>query len=300
MKTIFSVFLIMLLSHACLGQSAETVIWSGESSGFFIKWTDQDISVHSTKNPSTLILSTKKLAEQDRKAWFESQKQMEEPEDEEFSSEENCEFGANHRLFSVVGSIVTFEYSESVVCSFGAHPDLQFHLTSFDLAKNGDVTFSAGELDPSNSGKEVILTDIFPEKEILQALLENKMIKKELQERKASMPDTLAELQSTLGEPFDNLFETENCGYGFPKDFLSRFVFYDVEEKNVVLRIALPSSVGACQSYQLMLTIRLNTPEKLNSDLGNAVQKKEGFLMKDLAKFGKAAESDFTYEISPE
>jgi hypothetical protein len=295
-KTIFTV--ASLFSLLCFGESSEKLIWSGESGGFPIKWTDQEISVHNKDR--SLVFSTKTLAEQASKEWFKAQREMEDTEDEEFSSEKNCEFGSNYRLFSVVGSILTFEYSESAVCSFAAHPDVQVRLTSFDLKKNGEVTFSTGELDLSNRNNEILLTDVFPEKEILQALLEDKIIKKELQERKASVPRTLTELQTTLSEPFDNLFETENCGYVFPKDFLSRFVFFDIDGEKAIMRISLPSGVGACQSSQLMLTIHLNIPAQLKSPLDNASLKKQGFLMKDVVKFDKAAESDFTYEISSE
>ena len=298
-RSLFSFFLILIFSHFCLGEPVETPIWSGESGGFSIRWTDQDITVHPAKDLLKVIFSTKVIAEKDTKTWFENQRQLEQPEDEDFSPD-NCEFGPNYKLFSVVGSLVTFEYSESVVCSFAAHPDLQFRLISLDLNTEGEVIFSAAEIDQSNHGKEVFLTDFFSEREILEALLQDKMIKEELQERKTSMPSTLAELQASLSEPFDNLFETENCSYGFPKDFLSRFVFYDIEGKNVIVRIALPSSVGACRANQLMLPIRLNIPERLNSDLTNAALKKQGFLMKDLVKFGKSAQSDFTYEISSE
>jgi hypothetical protein len=296
MKILFCA-VIILLCNWHLGQSAETVIWSGESGGFSIHWTDQDISVHPAKDPSKVIFSTKLIAEKDTKAWFEAQKQF---DDEEMNTEKDCEFGPNYRLFSVVGSILTIEYSESAVCSFAAHPDLQLRLISFVLSKNGDVIFSTAEIDHADRSKEVFLTDFFPEKEILEALLQDKMIKKELQERKASTPSSLLELQTKLSEDFHNLIDTENCGYDFPKDFLSRFVFYDIEGKNVIVRIALPSGVGACQSHQLMLPIRLNIPERLNSDLTNAALKKQGFLMKDLVKLGKAAQSDFTYEISDE
>ncbi len=288
---------IALFSNWCLGQSAETVIWSGESGGFSVRWTDQDISVHPAKDPSKIIFSTKVIAEKDTKAWFEAQKQF---DDEEMNTEEDCEFGPNYRLFSVVGSILTFEYSESAVCSFAAHPDLQFRLISFDLGKNGEIIFSTAEIDQAFRKKEVFLTDIFPEKEILEALLQDKIIKKELQERKASTPSSLLELQTKLSEDFHNLIDTENCGYDFPKDFLSRFVFYDIEGNTVVVRVSLPSNAGYCSFYQLMLPIRMNIPEQLKPALSDAALKKNGFLMKDATKFGKAAQSDFVYEISSE
>lgn len=299
-KMRFHFFLILIFNCFCLGQSAENVIWSGESGGFSIRWTNQDISAHSAKKPDEFLFSTRVIAEQTSKEWFEEQKEFEDPEDEGFNSEKNCEFGSNYRLFSVVESILTFEYSESAVCSFAAHPDVQVRWISFDLTKRNEVTFSTSEVDPAKRGNEVLLTDIFPEKEILNALLQNKLIVKELMERKAAMPQRLSELQTSLSEPFDNFIETENCRYSLPSDFLSRFVFYDVEANNVILRIALPSSIGACRSSQLMLTIRLNIPEQLKAALANAAVKKQGFLMKDLVKFEAAAQSDFNYEISAE
>jgi hypothetical protein len=297
-KTIIALFISMsLFSVCCFGQSNEKLIWSGESGGFSISWTDQDISVHSVKNPSTLIFSTKKLQDEDRAAYFKSMKEMEEP-DEEFPAEDNCDFGTNHRLFSVVGSILTFEYSQFTACSFAAHPDVQFRLTSLDLSKNGEVILQPGNLDEANHGKAMFLNDLFPEKEILQALLQDKLIKKELHKRNASPPITLAELQTTLSGGAGADITTENCDYDFPTDFLSRFAFYDVEGNNVVVRISLPNGSGNCSDHQLMVTIRLNIPAQLKSALTDAAQKKQGFLMKDVTDFEKSAQSDFVYELA--
>jgi hypothetical protein len=293
----FGLFLVLIFSSFCSGQSKETLIWTGESGGFSIRWTDQDISVRSLKNSSAVMFSTKKLQEQDRAAYFQSMKEMEEP-DEQFPAEDNCDFGTNHRLFSVVGSILTFEYSQFTACRFAAHPDIQFRLTSLDLNKKGEVVFEQGEIDEANRGKEVFLNDLFPEKEILQALLQDKIIKKELQKGNGSIPSTLTELQTTLSEPVGADIGTENCDYDFPKDFLSRFAFYDVQGNIALVRISLPNGAGYCADRQLMLTIRLNIPEQLKSAFVDAAQKNHGFLMKDVGKFHKSAASDLVYEIA--
>jgi hypothetical protein len=294
-----TVFVFVLIAHFCSAESKETIIWSGQSGGFAIRWSDTDINAHPVAKPSAIAFSTKTIGEQASKAWFESQKQYEEPGEEEYSAENNCDFGTSYRLFSIVGPLLTFEYSESAVCSFAAHPDLQVRLITFDLSKSGDLLFSTSELDSANPGKAVLLTDFFAEAQILTALLQSRLIQQEIQRRKAKMPVTLNQLAGALNEPSTDTITTDDCGYSFPIDFASRFVFHDVENDKAIVRIALPSAIGACRASQLLLTIRLDIPDQLKLALAEAAAGKQGYLMKDLAKLGPPAQSDFPYEISP-
>jgi hypothetical protein len=283
------IFSSLLLACVCSGQSAKNLIWTGESGGFSIRWTDDDISAHPVDNPSVKLFSTRAIAEQASKQWFMLQKDMEEPDDEEYSAEKNCEFGASYRLLAVVGSIVAFECIESVVCSFAAHPDIQIRVSAFDLAKGG-----------KHLGEMTSLTEYFTEPEILNELSRNQVIQRELVKRKAAQPKTLSELRTALAQPSGSMIETENCGFDFPPDILSRFAFHDLEKDKVVVRIGLPSSLGACQRSQLLLTLRLDIPEKLKPALTAAASGKQGFFMKDLSKFGASAKSDAVYEVPPQ
>src|ERR1051326_84012 len=121
-------------------------IWAGSSGGYYAQWTGNDISVRAKQTSNKSLYSARALLLKD------------------LTADEVREAEFDLHLLSVVGPIVTFEV-RAYVDGGGAHPQLVTYYQVVDAAR------------PTH---KAILTDFFPDAQVLKALLADKIIQKAL------------------------------------------------------------------------------------------------------------------------
>jgi hypothetical protein len=118
-----------------------------------------------------------------------------------------------------------------------------------------------------DTGKPVKLTDVFPEKDIYQALMNDPVVKKALNGAK---PRNLAELKTAVGRyrSEDGRFTLEGLG--------DNFSFHHVKGDKVAVRVSLPYGVEAWRGNLTQLGLYLPIPEGLRRDLHRASTAEDG------------------------
>jgi hypothetical protein len=242
-------------------QKTKQVIWTGKSGGFEIRWTSADLEAQPLKHPDRVAFSARALAQKDFARFCAEEKKYD-------WKDRYCEIGRHFELLSVVGSLLSLLDGTEVYCDQSAHPSHTNRFATMDLAKPGEFP-----------AKRVKLTDYFPEKVILKALLADPVIKKALRQRQRSQPPkTLGELYAWFkGESF----KVGECSYYLPEDFLTRFAFHHLDQGNVAIRLALPYDAEVCRGYFIELGLLLPIPASLRESLAQAKTRKAGFLMQD-------------------
>ena len=134
----------------------------------------------------------------------------------------------------------------------GAHPSLERVFTTTRLP--GEEPLS--------------LTDLFPERDVLAALLADPWVKGALAEAR---PTSLAALARAYGD--------HRCTR-LDEDALSRFAFYDLRGSRVAVRLSLPEAAYSCRPGFTQLALWLPVPATLKADLTAA--KRAGALMVSL------------------
>jgi hypothetical protein len=158
---------------------------------------------------------------------------------------------------------------------------LETRFTSIDLAKSGEVVYVSPpeadlfELDVAKLGKVAKLTEYFPEREVLQALRNNAIIKEAL---RGESPSSLAKLFNLLKE--QDIW-INKAPFIFPRDFLTRFAFHHLQGDKVAVLMGLPASGGAARGLHAELDLRLPMPPAWKKPLTLASAGKEGFLRQD-------------------
>jgi hypothetical protein len=257
-------------------QKTAPVIWTGKSGGFEIRWTTADLEAQPLKHPDRVAFSARALARRDFALFCAEEKNYD-------WKDRYCEIGRHFELLSVVGSLLSFLDGTDVYCERAAHPSHTNCFATMDLAKPGEFP-----------AKLVKLTDYFPEKVILKALLADPVIKKALRQRQRSLPPkTLDELYARFQ---DEPFEVGECSYYLPEDFLTRFAFHHIEHGNVAIRLALPYYAEVCRGYFIELGLLLPIPASLREPLAQAKTRKAGFLMQDQKSIavGRSTLMEFT------
>jgi hypothetical protein len=240
MTRLISIFACLL---ALTVQAADnTTIWQGKSAGLKIHWTEADITA--TKR-GKILFSARALAREE----FEA----------DFLDEENvCEYRRDFTLLSLVGSFASFKELEYTHCQGMPHPSVETRFTAIDLA---------------HADKVVKLTDFFAESDILNALLNDSIIKKALAQTDLKTP-TLQALYDAL-EWVEIPFK--NCGYRLPEDFLTQFAFHHLNGNQVAIRLSLPSY--DCQSTNIQLGFYLPIGTAHRAAFKGALLGRAGFLM---------------------
>lgn len=180
-----------------------------------------------------------------------------------------------YSVLSVVGPWVSYEQSSSGYTG-GAHP---YAHTSYTLQ---DVTREPGTFS---------LFDVFPEKEVLQALKADTFVRKHISDQESF--DTAKTVDGML----QSLEPGEDCvGFHYGLDSVKRSViFHHVEGNKVAVRISFPYDTEVCRGNKFVVGILLNIPASLKPALDRAAKRTEGFLMKD-AKAVKAPSVSFSWE----
>jgi hypothetical protein len=128
-------------------------------------------------------------------------------------------------------------------------------------------------LNPQKLGQVAKLTDYFPEKEVLKALLNHVLIKEALA---GESPSSLAKLFKLLE---GQRLEIHEVPCVIPQDFLTRFVFHHLQGETVDVRQGLPSVGGPYRGLHAELELLLPFPPALKEPLTLADSGKEGFLV---------------------
>ena len=246
-------------------EGAEKLIWAGSRTGVSLRWTTADLYSRSAGGKEKRHLSP--LA----------QKEVEEFIASLDPGDRGCEYGFSFRLLSVVGDLVSFAAHSGLFCG-GAHPTL-------------GVEFGVVNLAAGATGAR--LTDLFPESEILVAMLADPVVKKALAEQPNSAPvRTLADLVERFAS---ERYELGSTGYELGHDFVSGFAFHHIEGDKIAVRIGLPPLYGANHATQLQLGILLPIPDGLRQSLLLADQQREGFLMKDERRLSRGRTTELKY-----
>jgi hypothetical protein len=276
-------------NEALLNASSEAqrMIWTGRSGGFVFQWSTTDISVRPVQSPTKVLFSVRELAQKDFAAFFEASK---DPDTGEIAK---CTDERTFVVLSVVGSIISLRDSSFTVCERAAHPGGESRHIAIDLAKPGSVGYKEGEVDLANPGKVVKLTDIFDERDVLNALLADPLVKEALGSS-ASKPATLAELIEAFAAGAN---VTDKQCYSVSEDMLTRFAFHHLENGKVAVRLGL-SGAGPCRYNLTELGILLPIPPSLKTSLAQAESGKEGFLMKDLKKISRDQMTSFSFDTT--
>ena len=255
-------------------EKAAQAIWTGKSGGFEIRWTTADIQARPLNKPGRLVFSAARLARRGFQT-FISPPNLD-------GSEERVTYERKFTLLAVVGSIISLKDELYYNLQPSAHPGLETRFTTIDLAKSGEAVYVSPpeadllELDLAKLGKVAKLTDYFPEKEVLKALLNNAIIKEALG---GESPPSLAKLLALLKG-----LQINEIPYFFPRDFLTRFAFHHLQGDKVAVLMGLPSSSGAARGFHAELGLLLPVPPALKNSLTLAASGQEGFLMADREK----------------
>lgn len=234
------IILISLVYTYLVTNIAYAIIWEGESAGFNIRWTKNEITA--TTPFGRQIFSTTQLAQKDFEADFLMDKSL--------YKNNPCEYQRNFALLSVVGSIVTISDTESTKCKNMKHPSIDHNFITIDLEKSAEA---------------VKLTDLFVESDILAALLNDKIIKLSL---KNKTPATLTGLFNAL--EWSEIM-IKDCTYTLPINFLNQFAFHHVTTRQVAIRLHLQPMTHACESKKAQLGFYLPIPTRLKMALNRAL-----------------------------
>lgn len=155
------------------------------------------------------------------------------------------------RIFSVVGQYMSLNSTADFYCG-GAHPVGISSSTTIDL----------------HTGKAVSLIDLFPEREVVNALVTDPYVLKNL------APETLNDLQrgsfrealSTLGAHFEGLAATE-----------SDFILQGTEKGRTLVRVIFTGTSHANRGDKLVLGLSLKTPPELAKAAAAARSGEAGF-----------------------
>jgi hypothetical protein len=266
---------------------SQKMIWTGRSGGFVFQWSTTDINARPAESQTGVLFSAKALAQRDFEAFREASK------DPDSGKMEKCSYERNFTVLSVVGSIISLSDHNFTVCEHAAHPGGETRYTALDMAKPGGVGYKELEMevDLSNPGKAVKLTDIFDEADILKALLADPLVKEALG-GSTSRPGTLGELIEAFAA---GAHVSDKQCYSVSEDMLTRFAFHHLENGKVAVRLGL-SGAGPCREFLTEIGILLPIPASLKTALAQAESGQEGFLMKDQKKISRGQATSFSYE----
>jgi WD domain, G-beta repeat len=231
-------------------RSAASPIWSGTSGGYVVSWTAEDLVARTIAGSSPVFSVLER--------WKT-----------ELKGAKRCTGGNSLMLQSVVGAIVSYREESAGECEGAAHPW---------------ATVKILALDTRRGGIPAKLTDLFPEADLLRALLGDKMVQEALGSgRPGPTPSRLSTLiQRIMG------YQSEDCRWAFPSDLLSRFAVHHLEKSRVALRIGLSHGCEVARGSFTQMTLILPIPEAWQESLSRAAQRQEGFLTQDAPKlFGK-------------
>ena len=269
-------------SYAQQGRPPGNVFWSGESNGFKITWSGSDLIA---QKDAVVAFSARAFARQGLAHFVSAVK------DPTTGKVPSCVYERRFRLVAVVGTLMSFSDRYYSSCEKEAHPGGETRFTTIDLAKHGGVAYkgpdSFGEIEPSQPGMAVRLTDIFPEQDVYERLRADPLMTKTLDANTGEpTPRTLPELMKTLS---GQRGRDQNC-FVIPNDLLTRFAFYHVVDGRIEMQLGLPGD-GPCRDDLTQVGLLFSIPSNLKIPLEHAITGgAAGVLMKDVDR--KTGESE--------
>ncbi|PIQ28679.1 hypothetical protein COW36_12090 [bacterium (Candidatus Blackallbacteria) CG17_big_fil_post_rev_8_21_14_2_50_48_46] len=230
-----------LLALACLGAllmgATPKRFWSGHNLGFQLEFSSDDLRVKAGKQPAKTLFDAFPAPD----------------------PEMPCTHSRSLRPLSWVGPYFSYQQEDYWSCKGTAHPGAATNFQAIDLRK---------------PGKALRLTDLFPDAEVLKALLAEPVIAKTLAEAKIAprfknTEALLAQLNELNGE----------CLYSFGKDMLEHFSFHHLQASQVAVRIGLMHGCEAARGHLTQLGILLPVPASMTTYLQQSQAGKAGFLM---------------------
>lgn len=239
MKKIF----LGMASALFLMGAAPVQLWSGTSAGFQLNWSDTDLRVKAGNQPAVSLFPP--LPEMDPDPQY------------------RCEYDWGLTPLSWVGPYLSYREESNWGCMKAAHPG---SLTEFQVK------------DLRAPNKVLALNQLFPDSEILKALLADTVIREALaadpqaskgQQKFSSTAALLSALAARYGK----------CEYELGKDMLKHFAFHHIQGQQVAVRIGLSHGCEAARGNLTQLGILLKIPPALKDPLQQALKGKAGFLM---------------------
>jgi len=237
------------------------VIWTGASAGLFWKWTTADLTATATDS-KTYTLSA--LGYEKR-----TSQMMKDEKADPFDSLVECKI----QPLSIVGSIACYE--RDYYWEGGAHPS-----GSIDLVV----------LDVKQPDRRLALTDLFPDADILRALMSDKVVQGTLKRNSlTNKPMRAGDLVKLLsGRTFGG---DDDMRYGFEPDLLYRFAFHHIEGDRIAIRINISWASEIYRFTSTQIGILLPIPPALRKQLTAADNRTSGFLMRDAMKLANGKET---------
>ncbi|MEP7269870.1 MAG: hypothetical protein ABI882_00105 [Acidobacteriota bacterium] len=139
-------------------RETKSPIWEGRSGSFVVRWDREDIVALPHRN-NTPAFSARAFASQGFREFAA-----------DYTADFTCHYERHFTILSVVGSMVSLRDSLSGVCKPAAHPFGETRFITIDLSKSGGIAYEPNSLDVNDSdrGRILKLTDLFPESDILQ------------------------------------------------------------------------------------------------------------------------------------
>lgn len=246
-----------------VGALPEKEIWSGKSDGFTIHWTPKDIRAIRLYGPGQVVYSLRGETRRTHESWSR-----------EWDEPGACTLSKSAKVLSVVGPYLSMRHDTYSYCKGAAHPALLAEFKAMDLRQ---------------PEKEITLTDIFPDDEVLKALLNDPIVKRTLGEDSTeAQPKTTAQLLQMLS---DKSLEHRKCEYAFDNGLLKRFAFHHVSGNRVAVRLSLSHGYEVCRGMLTELGIYLPVPQALKPHVEAARQRQAGFLMDHLSRISRSKQA---------
>jgi hypothetical protein len=266
---------------------ADRTIWTGRSGGYALRWSTAEIKASSARTPTDVRFSAKAIAGKAFNEYKAIMTSIEEP------SVPQCTYERTFTLLAVVGSIITLRDNYYSSCTGEAHPAGETRLLALDLAKPGGVRYDEEmHIDINHPGQVIKLTDLFPEADIVQALLADPFVRKNMLDPAIkSPPKTLAEFLNSLA-----ITNSEEVCLTIDDDWLTRFAFHHIENGKVAVRLGF-SGLGPCRDRLTEIGLLLPIPTSLKQPLALAAGNKEGFLATDLKRIANGKVTKLVFGI---
>ncbi len=247
MKRLFSLLLLTVVATAGLPAPARPrTHWTGRSGGYTWTVTSRDVTGGRAGRAS---FSLKRLL-------FGAG----------LDPEGYTHYASTATPLSLVGPYLSFrrdDYWEG-----GAHPS----------GSIGYVTLRA-----DRPGRRVSLTELFPDRQVRDALWSDRVVRKVLAAEKVTTPPaTAAALVKRL--EWKNFGGEEGSTYGFPDNLLQQFAFHHLEGDRVAVRLCVPWGAELYRFRSTEIGLLLPAPASLREPLRRAAAGREGFLMREAAR----------------
>ena len=260
-------FLLLFLPLNSRSEGSNPSIWKGTSGGYGIDWSNSNLRAMRS-DTRQIVFDARSDAEA---AWSGIvQRSRGGPLQAEFT----------YRLLSVAGPYLMIEEGEYCDCG-GAHPSesRKFRAIELDRSKPGSVEAAS-------------LTELFPSQDILKALVSDAVVHRALGSDVA--PGSLNELLKQLG---DQNVKVGECEYWFPPDLMGSFALYDVQEGNVLVRLALPAAAESCRGRLTQIGMTLASSDVTRPLLMAAKRQHEGLLMAEADRTMRSKVTSFSFSV---